>query len=58
MEKQNKKSIYANLEEIKEEDLKWLYDDYQGWVKEPLKNMPSSMRILTDYQRRSEESAC
>jgi len=33
MEKQNQKSIYANLEDIKEEDLKWLYDDYQGWVK-------------------------
>jgi len=48
-EKQNQKSIYAELEKIKQEDLKWLDDDYQGRVKETLKNMPF-MGILTDYQ--------
>ena len=48
-EKQNQKSIYTELEKIKQEDLKWLDDDYQGRVKEALKNMPF-MGILTDYQ--------
>jgi len=35
-EKQNQESIYAKLEKIKQEDLKWLDDDYQGQVKEVL----------------------
>jgi len=52
-EKQNQESIYAKLEKITEDKLKWLNRDYKKRVDDALLNQPlnlPSLRILADYQ--------